>query len=797
MRFVTHAAEEESSPTVVVETHRGGEVKRTPIGQLFSIRPHPWASWAVCSDTAVWTLSLGTKSDVVQPPEGWNSRPMTNRDGWRPAVAIQNAACMFYLPEMQWIWSPAPELSRPPYEHVLFQKPFVIPDDLAVVRGVITLVGCHEINRIYINGEQINRETDQLCFNLVKYDVTNSLRPGPNLLAMDVLAPEDPTHGYGGLGFRLDLTGVQTAAATPSSRPPAAGDAERFRRTCALILSTQDVIQGELVDLTARAFVIKHAAGVTSVDSRWVDSAQFAPRYEGATLTQSTPPLSPISVYPALSDKGGCGFHTTNLSIPGLVQDTRAPARILDRHGRVMTGEIAGMDSAHHLHIHHEPDLPPMMMDMDGVQEIQFVQPKRLCLSELKPPLLGRFARVMTIDGNVWHGFLSGSESSKTGEAGKNSENNASKSGTEEITAGRNDAWTLDTPYAGRLTFDPVVVAQIVFPFRSASVASMHRNAGRPEPATPPGKTHPLQVALIGDIPPQNTTLTELAAQVRMLSALMGYEAVDMQPADLLDQDAFNPMRVRIVVNMDAGQKFHHTWNQSGDVREALTRFIERGGHLVHIAPGTPFYFNAWRNGDRRNVKPCSDSFNDRFGLHVAFPGECLKSGMCFERPDNSARAMNFVRVDPPQGDPTNKTLRPEDLPAMIPFNAARDTRFRPVNSCPGTIEEGKNSGREPGSDSSHATTTGGGTGDPSSGAGKNIESPAGGSQQSARFIPFYRLISDTGEDYGYAAALSRVPNQVGGTSTVAYIAFPLATSQWEGVPAINFLFPWLLNHLE
>lgn len=694
LRIMAASPEGSDAPQIHFAYTSGSDAKQAALETVFAVNTLPWNSLTITSDGSVQALSLGKMSLGKAAPDQWVSMPTDAAASWRPAIATVNARCMYYLPEAYWIWPSAGSEGKPRHERALFHKTFQIPESASISQARISLAGCHEISGLYFNGKKINYDADLLCGQIVSYDVADSLKPGHNIIALDIIAPEDVSHGYGGVSFRLDIKIAQNGGGSPS-----------INHNCALVLSTNDVIKGDLIDITAKHFTIRHAGGTTHIGREWVDSAQFAGNGDKAD--------NPVN--PSLSDKGPCGFHTSNFSSARMAADTSMPARIVDRQGRVNTGDLLALDSKNRLIIEHEKDMPPMMMDIDSVQEINFINPQRFQLCQLKPSDFGRVARLHTIDGNAWHGLI----------------------------ANANDkSLFIETPYAGMMEFPLPIVARIVFPYQALAAAQ------KAAPTRPAGEPAPV-IAIIGDLDPvPGSCARSLASSIQILGTALGYEVRELKAADLLNPQSMSPERLRLIINMDAKQRSYDGWEAANDVKNALVNYIEQGGNLLHLASGTPFYMGVQRTSEGEwAIKSCADSFNSKFGLHVAFPGEDFKEGMCIERPSNEAKRMTFTNV--------SASTLPYPMPGVIEFNSSLDTKFRPVAAA----ETGR--------------------------------------QAKDTFTPLFHLKSDSGDNYGCAAALSQMANKNGTTSTVAYVAFPLAKSEWDNVPAVNFIFPWLMATID
>ncbi|MCX8038495.1 MAG: hypothetical protein N3D11_15850 [Candidatus Sumerlaeia bacterium] len=252
----------------------------------------------------------------------------------------------------------------------------------------------------------------------------------------------------------------------------------------------------------------------------------------------------------------------------------------------------------------------------------------------------------------------------------------------------------------------------------------------------------PLQVGTIGEadgavgpakdktVRAIHRTLINLGLEMRWLDA---YEMVE--PALL------TPERFPVLINLDQNERYFYTVKKPGDGLDAVVRYVQDGGTLLHLARGAPFSQGYIPESGRwKPVRPPRD-LNAALQMDFVSPDRRSPRATSFQSPPNMGQRMTFV-LD-------RRSPWATGLPDQVDIPMLADMRFRPITDDRVT--------------------------------------------SAAKFIPIYRLVDSTGMNYGVAMAVVDYGDRPRPHYGV-YINHLLYEADYEGVPMLDILLPKVIE---
>jgi len=651
------------------------------------------------SDTSARCFILGPPDQRIPPPPDWYSA-WDNSQLWRPARLAPVDPGWTYLPGAAWLWTSA-DLQPAMGEKVLFRQRFNVPRDRVVLRAVLWAEADSILEEAYLNGQPLPWAAQVLGGRTVHAFVERLLRPGENLIAVAATAPRSGEIDAAGMAWRLQLLciPVPVAGAAPEAAILPQPDTPFSVRTLegGWVPARRVRLQEDSVEVT-RPCGDSMTLDRTAV--RWIEHWPPSPRFEAsAPGSGGVDPPSPAvtGAYDDLAENEGLWTLTGAFQRGHLAEWEPEPDRFTGTPARHTQTERVGDGPA------------PTEQSVRSVLTSPLPGDLRW---DIATPDLARMVHLLLRDGTRLTGLLEPSPGDKI---------------------------TLNLPGDTQATFPAAQAVRIDFP---AAEALRARAALQRTGVIRPGET---EIGLLGEVPCRGglgCTESVIPSITRIAQAL-GQGVHWFKPQELLQPDYFTSQRFPVLLNVDSSESYYHTIQRPGDGHQALLQHMNQGGVLIHLAPGTPFFYGRQAHARQWALVPLGGGLNRAFGLAISGPG-APTAGTLFEVPDNSAQPLTFVR--------STEDAWTEGLPDRILFPALSDARFRPVALDPQR-------------------------------AGSTV-------------VPLYRLVRGN-TDYGLAAAVARLPKVSDDfpPAYMVYIAWPLAQARDPfGDPLLTRLLPAILE---
>jgi len=689
---------ERSPRTLQVMLERGPAA--VPTAEIRRILIQPVERIVIRSDATVTALDLGDAPNKRPEPAGWY-QPDAVIQGWEPAALQSPYYRWRYIPEACWIWAKRPGRARQG-EVVLFRQEFSLPTTATLVAAHLDISADDQIESFFINGVPVQLPAQSLLGKVLHWDVTYLLRPGRNLIAARVanLASHEQLN-YAGVCYRIACD-VRTKPRAPKPIAPAVR----------LFFANGDRLSGELAAVTSRQWRMRCGGKTVEVDTDWVTLALM--NYSelpaaGRDRRDSKSLLGPLAGL--LGTRGSRSAVTLAPRLAVAWNESIEPAAtergLLNRNGEWVEGRIESLNANH---IQIKPRYGETVgFSVDRVALLQPNRPDPATQFFFHPADFPAVVRVWLANNDQLTGAL------------------------ESLTP---YSVTVTPHFAAPIRLDLDEVLAIDFPMNTQ--ARSRARIARAWPAQTP-----LQVATIGEAesgvgPAKDPTvqaihraLLNLGLEMRWLDA---YQVA--APASL------TPDRFPILINLDQNERYFYSVREKADGFEALRRYVNEGGTLIHLARGVPFSQGYFPDRGRWNIQRTPQNLNAQLMMDILTPDRQSAEGRPFQLPPNRGQHMLFVLE-------RQSSALTDGLPPEVELPMISDMRFRPITD--------------------DRTTT------------------------PSRFIPIYRLVDTAGVNYGIAMAAVRYgPDER--PHYGVYVSHLLYGATFEGTPMIDYLLPKLIE---
>jgi hypothetical protein len=304
----------------------------------------------------------------------------------------------------------------------------------------------------------------------------------------------------------------------------------------------------------------------------------------------------------------------------------------------------------------------------------------------------------------------------------------------ESLTA---SAITVSSHFSKPIRFDPNNVLSIDFIMNvtarcreriarawPAEVSRHVAAIGEPDATAGAGKDRTVQAI--------QRTLLNLGLEMRWLDAYQ-----------VLAPGGLSTDRFPLLINLDQNERLYYTVRAPGDGFEAIKRYLDQGGTLVHFARGMPFSQAYVPDRSRWKTIRAPADLNAQLMMDIMTPDRRSAEARPFQLPPNQGQDLRFVL--------NRNSPFAEGLPFEVEIPMIADVRYRPITD-------------------------------------DRVTSPS-------RFFSVYRLVDETGVDYGTAMAVIRYENGNGGRPHYGiYVSHLLYRASVEGTPMIEYLLPKVLE---
>jgi len=691
----------ERLPEAVQVNLAGGPVA-IPTTEIRRILVRPVEQMVVRSDPTVRVLYLGHRPDKLPEPSGWY-QPDAAVEGWEKAAATAPFYRWRYIPRACWIWAKRPGRSRED-DTVLFRHEFSIPTTSTLVAAHLDVSADDQIESFFINGASVAMPTGSLVGKISHWDVTHLLQPGRNLLAARVTnAPSAEQLNYVGFCYRIVCDLVAETESAGSAAP-----------AVRLQLANGDRLSGEIVAVSSHQWLLRCNNQVIEVDPDWVDLAWMNYRAPMAGNTRATARSGGMTILQPLRAILGNRQRGPTVTLdaqPAVawneeLEPNAAGRGIQGRNGEWTEGRIEGLKT-------NRIQIKPRYGETSGVSldRIAWLQPNRPDSETqflFRPADFPAIVRVRLANGDQ----LTGALESLTAAA---------------VTVTPHFSKPIRLELSSVLSMDFVMSATArcreriarAWPAQAARYVAV---IGEPDSSAAAGKDKTIQAI--------QRALVNLGLEMRWLDAYQ-----------MIEPGGLSPDRYPVLINLDQNERLFYTVRARGDGFEAIQRYVEQGGTLVHLARGVPFAqaYVADR-GRWRTVRAPAD-LNAPLQMDIATVDRRTPKARPFQLPPNQGQHLRFVlnRASPYR----------EGLPAEVELPMISDARFRPITD-------------------------------------DRVTTPS-------TLFPIYRLVDDAGVDYGAAMAIIRY---AGGPRPHygVYVNHLLYRADVEGTPMIEYLLPRVIE---
>ena len=576
-------------------------------------------------------FSLGDK-DYIKIPDQWFSNDIDAIKWKRPKKVMGVYKNWIYIPKADWIWTETNTL-KSSGENVVYYKPFNIPKEIKILDANLTIYVDEYLNALYINDNPLVVNKSIACSNKpLKWNVKYLLNNGKNVIAMKVANSEKVVLNPACIAFRIDVLGIKILEKDNPSR---------YIPELSLLLDNQDIISGELEQITPLYLSLKTPYSNLHINRDWV------------SLGYST--LKDIKA----SEKKHYekSFYDTSVSFKRNKEDlfVKEPifwqvdnreghedfVGIITRDTKEHRGDIMELrEGAISLRERHQR---PFLFPREDVALMYFNPKPNIVIdyyTNIKDPLV----RVLMNNGDVITGLLL-SMTKKT--------------------------LNIATPYSERVPLDKDKIVKIEF--LKNKILKMKEDIQK---IIPKGTE-----ITVGVLPPHSTDVKDIwfdnvNNMIEDVCNNLEFKFVRLSPEQMVDKEFFTPEKIDIVFVTNNKDYFYNTVNKEGDGQGAILNYLKNGGKIVIVGTNIPFSYGLNQTAGSLEKVFLGSKLMDEMGLKVISNAVApTEDGISFEIPPNGS-ALRFE---------LNKDL-PElkILPEEIEFPVLSDQLFRPmVNDKP------------------------------------------------------------------------------------------------------------------
>ncbi len=689
-----------------IEFNTGDGILSLRLSRIQSLEPYSPRTIDVVSGTDVRYFSLGNAAAqiVPDPPDWYKFGGLTQQ--WKPASLAHPHFSWFYIPGAAWIWRTS-NLDRTSGEVVLFRHAFDIPKEFKIVDARLDLTADYRVAELYLNEEGIALDEHILNGDAIHYNVRSFLQNGENLLAVKTMNEERRNLNFAGVAWRVRIKGYTTEN-PPTAEPPGA----------VVFLLNGDVVCGTFETIRDSHLALATDIGRLNLAIPWLGVLRL--NYEKKSVPVETSQSSRNrSFFDKLLGRDKKKARAPAMKLvhePLAWHEERPYAGIPDfpglrtKSGKIIRGEPVGYQ-AHKLIIRTEYG-NAAVVQLDAIDSI-FPTNKRspgfIRYSDQDMPYV---AQVTLTNGNIISGII-------------------------------------DTIEPGYLTIVTAYAGTIKIPYTHLVRCDFLMNSKLPlmDDLKEWGKVRDraFTVGLIGDpigsTPQRTADAREVYNHLNRAMMELRLNIIPINAQKQVQDDFLTPDTFDLLVNVDGREHYYHTVKQKADGYKALKGYIEKGGNLLIMGAGVPFYYGHVRGEHRWLTTTQGEQIINDLGFDIIMPGEYNPGVQSFELPEKPWAQLSFVLVTPQCAPPEL-----QHMPAQIEFPLSADCRFRPVEA--GDLPEGD------------------------------------------AFYPVYKLIDNTGRAYGTAMALIRRNSSTGSPQYITYVCYQLAQAHAEGKRFFDYLLP-------
>jgi len=689
-------------PPKVVQVALAKGLVEIPTNEIQRIIVQPVSRLVIRSDPTVSTLYLGHQPNKQPEPAGWY-QPEAVTGGWEPAT-IQSAYYGWrYIPQACWIWAKRLGRSRSD-DTCLFRHEVSVPTTATIVSAHLDVSADDYIESFFINGVAVRIPTQSHLGKISHWDVTYLLRPGRNLVAARVSnAPSTEQLNYMGFCYRIVCDLLPKTERARSAAP-----------AVRLLLSSGDQISGDLLSVSSHRWLLYSNGQTVEVDPDWIDLARV--NYSGPTAGESTigPPkrrwtlLAPFQTV--------LGRQPRRPAITLRVQPTVAWDEEVEsvaegrglraRNGEWVEGRIEGLEANR---IQIKPRYGETFgMSLDRIAWLQPNRPGPETQFLFRPADFPAIVRIRLVNNDQLTGAL------------------------ESLTPA---AITITPHFSKPIRLDLDDVLSIDFVMNPT--ARYRERIARAWPAQAPR-----DVAVIGEADSTVGASKDKTVQAIQRTLLnLGLEMRWLEPYQTIEPGGLSPDRYPVLINLDQNERLYFSLRKAGDGFEAIKRYVDEGGTLVHFARGVPFAQASVADRSRWKITRPPSDLNAQLMMDIVTPDRRSPKARPFQLPPNQGQHMLFVL--------NRNSPFAEGLPASVEIPMINDMRFRPITE-------------------DRVTT-------------------------SSHFFPIYHLVDEAGVNYGVAMAVIRYAGS-GRPHYGVYVNHLLYRASTEQMPMIEHLLAKVLD---
>ena len=623
-----------------------------PLPSIFSISPIPAETILFKSNNEVECFSLGKNAKDIPEPPNWFLH-YGSQDFWQKAVTAHQSANWYYIPGAMWIWSNK-NWGQINGETVLFRHSFEIPEDFVVARAILYITADSYLESLYLNGVKTFTPKDCLIGKVAKYDVSQAIENGENLLAFRVSNPQEKEMNFACLAFSLEVDGFY------KNRSPFNPQKSQPYPPVILFLEYNDIMKGNLININPQITTIQTEYGKFDISTDWIREILFSSdeNIESAMGDEEEPSAqNDKNKQSEAEQKRGLKNLFGKLGISGSAeksenyspikksrQDACAPIiwkmprkkmdkkeGVLFKDGKFIEGKTIQIKD---YIIKLKPRLDPEEdIPLIGIKSIYPNPPagKGSPVYDLSEKLIP--AIFVLINGDTLCGII------------------------ENLT--RSDI-TISTPYSEKMKISLSNILKIYFPYNSILRTKLNL------------QTDKIIIGILGETKRTTKDYEETTFyKTDRILKMLGVEGKWINPTEIPQKDFLTHENFKIILNLDECEQYYHTIYSKGDGFNAIINYVNNGGNLAHLATGIPFYYGYVAQVNRWTRMTFGGQLNSALKLRVVPPGETSDGIKTFELPENNGAELFFVLN---KDDPFSKFL-----PEKVLFPAIKDTRFRPV----------------------------------------------------------------------------------------------------------------------
>ena len=576
-------------------------------------------------------FSLGDK-DYIKIPDQWFSNDIDAIKWKRPKKVMGVYKNWIYIPKADWIWTETNTL-KSSGENVVYYKPFNIPKEIKILDANLTIYIDEYLNDLYVNDKPLVVNKSIACSNKpLKWNITYLLNNNNNSIAMKVINSEKIVLNPACIAFRIDVLGIKM---------PEKDNPSRYIPEFLLLLDNQDIISGELEQITPLYISLKTPYSNLHINRDWISlgystlkeiKASEKKRYEksfydvsGSFKRNKEDIFVKEPIFWQVDNREG---HEDFIGV-------------ITRDKKEHRGDIMELrDGAISLRERHQR---PFFFPREDVT-IMYFNPKPNIVIDYYTNIKDPLVRVLMNNGDVITGLLL-SMTKKT--------------------------LNIATPYSERV---PLAKDKIIkIEFLKNKILKMKEDIQK---IIPKGTE-----ITVGVLPPHSTDVKDIwfdnvNNMIEEVCNNLEFKFIRLSPEQMVDKEFFTPEKINIVFVTNNKDYFYNSVNKEGDGQEAILNYLKNGGKIVIIGTNIPFSYGLNQTAGSLEKVFLGSKLMDEMGLKVISSAVApTEDGISFEIPPNGSALRFELNKDLPEM---------KILPEEIEFPVLSDQLFRPmVNDKP------------------------------------------------------------------------------------------------------------------